>query len=123
MIGADADPDRAIRPPKRCLQGTRAALAARQRGRSAGRLSSAVDPAGRAARVVLLLPDRHARFGLVDDVAARVERGAAMIGADADPHGAIADRELPHAMLAVDGRNGEPLQRLYDDARAFLLCD
>src|SRR5262245_46419569 len=72
----------------------------------------AVDPARRAARVVLLLPDRHTRFRLVDDVAAGVECGTAMIGADADPNGAVADCKLADAMLAEHAPDGEFLERL-----------
>src|SRR5262245_1639534 len=83
----------------------------------------AVDPARRAARVVLLLPDRHARLGLVDDVAARVERGPTMVRADADPNGAVPDRELADAMLAVHGRDGETRHGLGNDALTFLLGD
>src|SRR5690242_14500838 len=79
---------------------------------SAGRFGRAVDPAGRAARVMLLLPDRHTRFRLVDDIAARVECGPAVIGADAHPNRAVAYRELADAMLAKHRRDGELRERL-----------
>ena len=46
-----------------------------------------------------------------------------MIGADADPHGALAYRELADAMLAVHGCHGEARQRFGDDARTLLLGD
>src|SRR6185295_13698940 len=81
----------------------------------------AVDPAGLAARVILFLPDRHARFGLVDDVATRVERGAAMPRRDPDPHRAVADRELADAMLAKRSVDRKPLLRFGQDLRALFL--
>src|SRR5689334_16325864 len=82
----------------------------------------AVDPAGLAAGVVFFLPDRHASFGLVDDVAARVESRAAMPGRYADPHRTVADRELAYAVLADRGFNCEPLLRFGQDLRALFLC-
>src|SRR5690606_29079854 len=85
-------------------------------GRSPGR---AIDPAAVAAGVVLLLPDRHARLDLVDHPAAGVERRAAVRGADADPDGAVADRERADPMLRMDREHVEALTRLGEDLLAF----
>src|SRR5262245_64380229 len=46
-----------------------------------------------------------------------------MIGADADPNGAVADGELADAVLAEHARDGELPERLGNDARPFLLGD
>src|SRR5690606_4627002 len=79
----------------------------------------AVDPAARAVRVVFLLPDRHAVLDLVDHVAARVERRAAVRGAHADPARTVADLEPADAMLGEDLEHVETLLRLGDDLLAL----
>src|SRR6185369_8650018 len=92
-------------------------------GRRRVRARGTVHPARLAVAVVLFLPDRHALLGLVDDVAARVERGAAVRRRDSDPDRAVADRELADAVLATRRRHREALERLADDLRALLLGD
>ena len=82
----------------------------------------AIHPAGIAVDVVLLLPDRHAMFHFVDDEAAGAKRLVAMRGADADPHGHVADRQRRRC----DARRRRASRRisshgLRDDALAFLL--
>ena len=65
-----------------------------------GRAALAVDPAGVAVRVMLLLPDRHAMFHFVDDVTAGREGLAAVRRADAHPDGEVADAERADTMHA-----------------------
>src|SRR5690606_20914227 len=108
------------RPPSTSIPPTISGrLAGGPLGASDRRTGRAVDPAALAARVVLLLPDRHAVLDLVDHVAARVERRAAVRRADADPDGAVADRERADAVLGMDLENVEALLRLRDDLLAF----
>src|ERR1700728_5318870 len=71
----------------------------------------AIDPAGIAVLVVLLLPDRHAVLDLVDDVAAGIEGLAAMRGADADPDRELPDRQRPYAMRTAGALDPESLAR------------
>ncbi len=65
----------------------------------------AVDPAGVAFGVVLLLPDGYAVLDVVDDVAARVERFAAMRRTDPDP-----DRQIANFQHAYPVRAGRALE-------------
>ena len=81
----------------------------------------AVDPARIAIDVVLLLPDGHAVFDFIDDVAAGAKRLVAMRGAHADPHGDVADAEVADAMHARRALHAKALDRFLDDALAFLL--
>src|SRR5690606_2121551 len=79
----------------------------------------AADPARLAGRGLLLPPDGHAALRLVDDVTARVERGAAVRSAHAHPHGAFADFELSYAVPADRRDDVELLPRLGQDTLAL----
>ena len=57
-----------------------------------------MQPTRLAIRIMLVFPDRHAQLHFVDDPAAGVEGGVAMVGADADPDGHVADSETADAM-------------------------
>ena len=79
----------------------------------------AIDPAGIAVLVVLLLPDRHAVLDLIDDVAAGIECLTAMRRADADPDRKLADRERPDAVRTAHVLEPESLTRLLQNALAL----
>src|ERR1700728_3573501 len=84
------------------------------------RTALAVHPARIAAAIVFLLPDRHSMLHLIDDEAAGIEGFAAMRGADADPHGHVAQSERADAMNAQSVLHWEAPQGFIDDAFAFL---
>src|SRR5437588_520925 len=77
----------------------------------------AIDPRRGAAQVVLLLPDRNARLGLVDDVPACIEGCAAMFGGDAAP-----PRQLPQLQVAdavhTHGAAFDACRYIIDEAKA-----
>src|SRR5690349_14091039 len=83
--------------------------------------SLAIHPPRIAVLVVFLLPDRHAMFDFIDDVAARAEGFVAMRGTHADPDGDVGERQRSHAMHARGARDAIPLDGFLHDARAFLL--
>lgn len=74
----------------------------RARGRGFGEIAAggAIDPAGRAAGVVFLLPDGDAGLGFVDDGAAGVEGVAAVRRRHADPDREFAELEKSGAVHA-----------------------
>src|SRR6185503_4871300 len=82
----------------------------------------AVDPAGIAIDVVFFLPDRHAVFHFIDDVAAGAEGLVAMRGADPHPDSHVANSERAETMHAGRARDAETFAGLGDDACTFLLC-
>src|ERR1700721_2237033 len=84
------------------------------------RTALAVHPARIAAAIVFLLPDRHSMLHLIDDEAAGIEGFAAMRGADAHPHGHVAQSERADAMNAQSVFHREAPQGFVDDAFAFL---
>ena len=84
------------------------------------RAALAIDPPGIAVPIMLLLPDRQPVFDLIDDVAASLERLAAVLGADADPDRHIADREDADPVHAQRVLDGVALQRFAHDRLAFL---
>src|SRR5919109_3017336 len=86
-----------------------------------GGAALAVDPAGVAVDVVLLLPDGHAVLHFIDDEAAGAEGLVAMRGTDAHPHGDFAECQRAHAVHAGGAGDAEPADGFFDDARAFLL--
>src|SRR3954466_10403322 len=79
-----------------------------------------MQPARFAVGVMLVLPDRHAPLHFVDDPTARRERGVAMVGADADPDGHLADRERAGAMHAARSAKAELRARLLENYLAFV---
>src|ERR1700761_5693521 len=80
----------------------------------------AVDPAGVAVLVVLLFPDGHSMFNLVDDVSTGLKCLSAVAGADAYPHGHFADRQVTDAVYACGVLDAETVEGFGDDAFAFL---
>src|SRR5688500_9750676 len=60
-----------------------------------------MQPGGVAFGVTLVLPDRHARLGRIDDPAAGLESGIAVRGPDADPDRQIANREFAKPVHAT----------------------
>src|SRR6202034_2427531 len=80
----------------------------------------AVHPARIAAAIVFLLPDRHSMLHFIDDEAAGIEGLAAMHGADAHPHGHVAQSQRADAMDAQGVLHREASQGFGDDAFAFL---
>src|ERR1700679_3231713 len=80
----------------------------------------AVHPARIAAAIVFLLPDRHPMLHLIDDEAAGIEGLAAMRGADAHPHGHVAQSQGGDAVDAQSVLHREAAQGFGDDAFAFL---
>src|SRR5579871_1695803 len=84
------------------------------------RTALAVDPAGVAVAVVLLLPDRHPVLDLVDDEAAGGEGLATVRAADADPHRELAEAERTDAVHAARAAHAEAAHGLGDDPFAFL---
>src|SRR6185369_17874160 len=81
-----------------------------------------MQPAGFAAGVVLILPDRYTQFDLVNDVAAGSECRVAVGGAHSNPDREIADRQGTDPMRASRTNQGKALLRLAKDALAFTLC-
>src|ERR1700679_773446 len=79
----------------------------------------AVHPARIAAAIVFLLPDGHSMLHFIDDEAAGIEGLAAMHGADAHPHGHVAQSQRADAMNAQSALHGEASQGFGDDAFAF----
>src|SRR6202041_1752053 len=75
----------------------------------------AVHPARVAAAIVFLLPDRHSMLHFIDDEAAGIEGLAAMRGADAHPHGHVAQSERADAMNAQSVFHREAPQGFGDD--------
>src|ERR1017187_5340760 len=65
-----------------------------------GAARGAVDPLGRAVAVMLLLPDRNARLGCVDYVAAGLKGGGSVPGSDPDPDREVAQFEASRAVHA-----------------------
>src|ERR1700731_2530592 len=80
----------------------------------------AVHPAGIAASIMLFFPDRHAMLHFVDEETAGVEGFSAMRGADADPHGHIAQVQRADTMDAESVLDREAPQGVGNDALAFL---
>src|SRR5690606_10483406 len=78
-----------------------------------------MEPAGIPAGVALVLPDRHALLHLVDDPAARGERGVAVRGGRSDPHRELPDGQGAHAMHAGRVDDVEARARLLEDAVAL----
>src|SRR5690348_14517453 len=77
----------------------------RFRRRGMRRASLAIHPARIARDVMLLLPDGHTVFHLVDDEAARAESFVAMRRAHAHPHGHVLESQRAHAMHAGGTRD------------------
>ncbi len=80
----------------------------------------AVHPTRVAVLVVLLLPDGHTMFDLIDDVPAGAEGLVPVTRARAHPHRHIPDGEVADAMDARCVLDTEAFNRLGDDALAFL---
>src|ERR1700678_2142243 len=74
----------------------------------------AVHPARIAAAIVFLLPDGHSMLHFIDDEAAGIEGLAAMHGADAHPHGHVAQSQRADAMDAQSALHGEASQGFGD---------
>src|SRR5579885_784481 len=78
-----------------------------------------MQPLGFALSVVFALPDPHARFHRVDDVAAGGESRIAMLGAGAHPDGEFAQCKFTHAVHACRVQDFKSYTRLLDDLRAL----
>jgi hypothetical protein len=85
------------------------------------RAALAVHPAGVAACVVLLLPDRQPVFDLIDDVAAGAECLIAMARAHAHPYGKLAHGKPAHPMDTRRMIDAEALGCCAEDALGLLV--
>ena len=72
---------------------------------------------------MFFLPNRQARFCLVNDVAAGLERGTAVFGRDSDPHREIPDLQVTHPMNRGRTRQRESLPRFRENPVAFGFCE
>src|SRR5215218_6015472 len=86
------------------------------------RATLAIDPARFAIDVVFFLPDRHAVFDRVDDVAAGGKRLGAVCRARADPDREVADGEIADAVHTRRALDAEAFDGFGYDARAFRFC-
>src|SRR5690348_13512060 len=75
-----------------------------------------LNPFAAAVYVVLFLPDRRARFELVYDVFAGIERLRAVRARNRDRNGDFADTQVAHAMNDGDLARSETLARFCGDA-------
>src|SRR5258706_14041559 len=80
----------------------------------------AIDPAGVAASIMFLLPDRDAVLHFIDDEPAGVEGFAAVGGADAHPYRGVGQVEGSDPMDAHGMLDGKALHRLRQDPVALL---
>src|SRR6266404_235390 len=80
----------------------------------------AIDPAGVAASVMFLLPDRDAMLHFIDDEPAGVEGFAAVGGADAHPYRHVGQVKGSDPMDAHGMLDGKALHRLRQDPVALL---
>src|ERR1700742_1919902 len=86
---------------------------------SLSRATFTVDPARITVLVVLLLPDGHTVLHLVDDVTAGQKSLVPMAGADSDPDGHFADRQITDPVYAGGVLDAKAMLRFGHDALAL----
>src|SRR5882757_4078405 len=84
-----------------------------------GGATLAINPAGVAVLVVLLLPDGHSMFDFVDDVSTCEERFRPVACADAYPNSHFAYGEVADAVYACGVFDAEAFDCFRDDAFAL----
>src|SRR5581483_9046164 len=84
-----------------------------------GGAALAIHPAGVAVLVVLLLPDGHTMFDLIDDVSAGAERLVPVPCADTNPDRHLSNGQVADPMNAGSVLDPKALDRLGNDALPF----